>query len=122
MSCPVCVKEPGSHSLREIRPDVFYTCPAEASKYNDYDGIMTHYRSVLGPVRNPWTWVFDCKGFGLKHLTEVRIATGVAQFVSSHPSLKDIVVVNPSWVVPITLGIVRPFLRKNIRIKTSDTY
>lgn len=116
MSCPVCVKEPGSHSLREIRPGVFYTCPAEASRYNDHDGIMTHYQSVLGSVRDPWTWIFDCKGFGLKHLAEVNIALSVARFVSQHPTLKEIVVVNPSWVVPIALGVVKPFLSKNIRI------
>ena len=124
--CPVCAEAPGSHSLREIGMEegcvVFYTCPAEASKYNDRDGIMAHYENTLESrvgTDTPWIWVFDCKGFTLKHLIEVNIATGVASLINTRfeNNLNKIIILNSYWIVPIVLHIVKPFIGKSLRGK-----
>jgi len=126
-TCRTCAEEPGSHSLRELMVDqdgtvVFYTCPAEASKYNDQKGIMEHYEGTLSDRvgdGTPWIWAFDPKGFSLKHLVEVGIATGIASLINDKFSknLRHVMILNPSWVVNIVLTIVRPFISEELRNK-----
>lgn len=129
-TCPVCATTPGSHSLREIGMEegcvVFYTCPAEASKYNDYPGILAHYENTLESrvgSDKPWIWVFDCSGFTLKHLVEVNVATGVASLINDkfEKNLQKIVIVNAYWIVHVVLRIVGPFISKSLREKIKFT-
>ena len=114
--CPVCVRDPTSHSLKQVIPGVFYTKPAEATKYWDKDGIIEHYDGVLGAHEGSWKWIFDADGFSMKHMFEVDVAIGIARLITQKYSthLQEIQIINPSWVVTMTLHIVRPFLSKRV--------
>jgi NAD-dependent dihydropyrimidine dehydrogenase PreA subunit len=53
--CKICEENPGSHSFKEIKvydnTSIMYTCPADAKKYNDKEGILLHYRNVLDRLK-----------------------------------------------------------------------
>jgi len=113
-TCPVCALDPTSHSLRRIGETengaaIFYTKPAEATKYWDRKGIRDHYDGTLGQIKSDWIWVFDAKGFSARHLFEVGVAQDITTLVATKYSrtLKEIRVVNSSWVVQAALHIVR---------------
>jgi hypothetical protein len=114
--CPVCSRDPTSHSFRQIAPGIFYTKPAEATKYWDKDGILKHYDGVLAEHQGPWSWVFDADGFSMKHILEMDVAIGIARLITDKYSthLEKIQIVNPTWIVTLTLHIVRPFLSKRV--------
>lgn len=114
--CPVCARDPTSHSLKHTAPGVFYTKPAEATKYWDVDGILEHYDGVLGAHEGAWTWIFDAEGFSMKHLFEIDVAVGIARLITQKYSthLQGIQIINPSWIINMTLHIVRPFLSKRV--------
>ena len=118
--CPLCAQDPTSHSFREVSPGVFYTKPAEASRYWDRESIVAHYDGMLSKHKGSWTWIFDAEGFSLRHLIEVDVAIGVAKLVMKYSeTLEQIQVVNSSWIVGVALHIVRPFLGSSViqRIK-----
>lgn len=114
--CAVCARDPTSHSLKQVTHGVFYTKPAEATKYWDKDGIIEHYDGVLGDHKGSWKWIFDAEGFSMKHMFEVDVAIGIARLITQKYStnLQEIQVINPSWIVTMTLHIVRPFLSKRV--------
>ena len=116
--CPICIKEPNSHSFRKISNNTFYTCPAQASKYNDTEGILNHYRLYLekhGP--NPWIWIFDSKGFELKHMLDLKTAYGIVSLLNEKYGnhLQKIIIINPTWHIHSILDIISPFLNKEIQ-------
>lgn len=120
--CPVCAEDPKSHSFHKLHEDegmmFFYTCPAKATKYADRDGILAHYDGVLREKGDkPWTWIFDCDGFELKHTLEVSLAIDMARLISeTHGnSLVQICVINPTWYVSIIVNVIWPFLSRHIR-------
>jgi len=120
--CPVCAAEPWSHSFEKL-PDrhcfsVFYSCPSKASKYYDTPGILAHYEGMLDAnYDKPWWWVFDCTDFGVKHLSSVNVAIGLAQLITKKyaHSLKKVLIVHPTWYIRGILNIVWPFLTKEVR-------
>lgn len=119
--CKICAKEPGSHSFtylcRTQKPDlfeyVFYTCIGDAKKYNDADGIITHYSGLLNKM-NPdkWIWVFNCDGFGLKHYTEINTITKLAHLIKSFGRVEAIYLVNAPGLLNLVLKMVQPILDK----------
>lgn len=116
--CPICIKEPNSHSFHKISNNTFYTCPSQASKYDDTDGILMHYKLFLenhGP--NPWIWIFDSKGFELKHMMELQTAYGIVSLLNEKygKHLIKIIIINPTWHIHSILTIVLPFLNKDIQ-------
>lgn len=121
--CPICKLDPTSHSLRKIketsRTVTFYTCPAQASKYNDIEGILQHYYGVLSeiPPHKQWNWVFDGHGFTLSHAMEITLASKMANLIMNHFShnLRKIQIIRPTTFISITLNIVLPFLSQHIR-------
>lgn len=121
--CPICKEDPTSHSLRLAREThdcvYFYTCPAQASKYNDTEGILRHYRGVLSeiPREKEWVWIFDAQGFGMKHAIEYTLARRMATLVTNEfgDTLRKIYIVNPTTIVNITINVVWPFLSEQIR-------
>lgn len=117
--CSICIKEPNSHSFHKISNNTFYTCPAQASKYNDTQGILNHYRLYLeNHMPNPWIWIFDCKGFELKHIMELQTAYGIISLLNEKYGnhLQKITIINPTWHIHSLLAIVKPFL--NIEIQS----
>lgn len=121
--CPICRDDPTSHSLRKTRETsdcvYYYTCPAQASKYNDVEGIMNHYRGVLSeiPSDKEWVWVFDASGFGMKHAMEFTLARRMATLITEEfgHSLRKIYVVRPTTFISITMNVVWPFLTTRIQ-------
>ena len=116
--CHICTKEPNSHSFSKISEHNFYTCPAQASKYNDTQGILNHYRLHLEKHgQNPWIWIFDCKGFELKHMLELQTAYGIVSLLNEKygTHLKKIIVINQTWHIHSILTIIMPFLNKEIQ-------
>jgi hypothetical protein len=123
-TCPICEKEPGSHSFLELSCDnatgsrIFYTCPATATKYDDYDGIMLHYDGMLSQNGDaPWIWIFDSKGFSTKHLLEIRVGIGLAKLISTKYShnLKKICIINANKYVFIAHNVVQHFLPQKVK-------
>jgi len=120
--CPICKADPTSHSLAKISEtdDVvyYYTCPAKASKYNDRDGIMSHYDGELSAKgAKSWIWIFDCTGFDMRHATEIRLAIDMATLITqSHgDSLVKVCVINPTMFIHIIVNAIWPFLSAHIR-------
>jgi hypothetical protein len=121
MECPVCAKDPTSHSLKRLDDEeetvVMYTKPAEATRYWDRDGILFHYDNYLSQIQGDWIWIFDADGFSIKHIMEIGVATGLAQLISSKYSerLQKIIIKNPTPIVELAVVVVRPFLNKKMR-------
>ena len=116
--CPVCLLDPSSHSFRKVSEQEFYTCPAEASKYWDTEGILQHYTILLdNHGLTPWVWIFDCSGLEIKHMTELSTAYGIATLLNEKygTHLKKIMVKNPTWHIHAIISILWPFLNDHIR-------
>jgi hypothetical protein len=120
--CPVCKADPTSHSLAKLTEtdDIvyYYTCPAKASKYNDRDGILSHYDGELKHKgAKPWVWIFDCAGFDMRHAMEIRLAIDMATLISrTHgDSLIKVYVINPTIFIHIIVNAIWPFLSNHIR-------
>lgn len=66
--------------------------------------------------RKKWRWIFDSKGFGLKHALEVRIGIGIAKLITKKYShnLESIVIKNPNWYIKSMYIAVAPFLTKEV--------
>ena len=120
--CKICELEPNSHSFKKIREEdnisVFYTCPAKATKHNDHDGIISHYKGIMDEHGDkPWIWIFDSIDFTIKHAMEIKIATSLAKLINDNYSknLKKLVILNPTWHIRATLKIVSPFLSDHVK-------
>ena len=119
--CKTCHEDSTSHSfskLCEIKGvSMFYTKPADATKYTDREGILAHYDNMMKHNGDkPWTWIFDSDGFGMKHALEVRTGIEIAQLISSKYSnnLQKIIVKNPTWYVKLMYTFVSPFLSTRV--------
>jgi hypothetical protein len=114
--CNTCLDDPTSHSLQNIGTfdniTYYYTCPANATKYYDTEGIIEHYDGVLSENTNKWVWIFDSQGFNIKHLLEINVGIQLAELITrkfSH-NLDNIIIINPSWHVKVILHLLNPFL------------
>jgi len=125
--CSICLSDPGSHSFANIGErdgvTMFYSCPAKATRYTDTTGILAHYDGMLEHIDGrSWQWLFDAEGFEMKHALQVGTAVGIAQLIRDKyaASLKEIVIINPTWHVRAILRVVTSFLsaetQKCIRI------
>jgi hypothetical protein len=119
--CKACHEDSTSHSfskLCEIKGvSIFYTKPANATKYTDTEGILAHYDNMLKYNGDkPWTWIFDSEGFGMKHALEVRTGIGIAKLITSKYSknLQKIIVKNPTWHIKLMYTFVSPFLSAKV--------
>lgn len=104
--CKICDEEPNSHSFNYygITNDniyIYYTCPAEATKYWDTNGILEHYTEVLEQNNNhKWIWLFNAKGFTTKHSLEMTTAMGILKIIAEHnDSLCEIRIVNANMYI-----------------------
>ncbi len=119
--CRICDEEPGSHSFEfygKSSNDVYmyYTCPADATKYWDTVGILNHYEEVLEKNNNKkWSWLFDGRDFSVKHSMEISTAIGIIKILSRYDdSLCQIQVVNANALIKGFYSVIYPFLSQEI--------
>lgn len=120
--CKICKYEPKSHSFENLGKvngiTYLYTCPAKAIKYYDHDGILNHYDGILNDLNGKrWCWIFDARGFSLKHYLEIKTAIDLAKLISNHygESLVTIYIYKPSWHLKLTLNMVWGVLSQHLR-------
>jgi hypothetical protein len=97
---------------------VFYTCPAEAIKYDDTEGILSHYDTLLALQHpNPWIWIFSSQGFTMKHSLEIRTGIELTKLISEKyaSSLQKLIVIHPTWYIRIMFNIIRPFMSEKLK-------
>ena len=119
--CKACHEDSTSHSFSKLYEvggvSIFYTKPADATKYTDTEGILAHYDNMLRHNGDkPWRWIFDSDGFGMKHALEVRTGIGIAKLITSKYSknLQKIIVKNPTWHIKLMYTFVSPFLSTKV--------
>ena len=123
--CPICAIDASSHSFDFLYcvdgVNVFYTCPANAIKYNDKDGILLHFKLALDHYKcadTYWKWIFDFRGFELKHLIEINMAIGIAGIIHSYSNyLTQIQIINTNGYTYSMMQLVTPFLNESIKDK-----
>ena len=128
--CEICAREPYSHSFRPIHDTsnvcVFYTCIANAKKYDDEDGIVQHYDAYLNAFDKEWIWLLDCKGLSAKHLVCHKVGIRLCELLYGdrgyEKRLKKIVIVNPDIYVRMLYTIMWPFLTENTNDKVIFDY
>ena len=121
--CAICEIDPYNHSLKKIgvkeNTYIYYTCPSQAKMYNDTEGILNHYDGVLSeiPEDKDWIWIFDSLDFNFKHYIQIDIGIGLSKLITNKFSdnLKKIIIINPTFYISLTYGIVRIFLSERIR-------
>ena len=124
--CVICDEEPGSHSF-EFRGktdnsiNLYYTCPAKATKYWDTKGILAHYEEVLEQNNHePWIWMFDGQNFGFKHSLEIATAIGLISILKKHnDSLQNIHIIHPTIYIKAMYTVIKPFLSSELIQKIS---
>lgn len=119
--CKICEENPGSHSFKEIKvydnTSIMYTCPADAKRYNDKEGILVHYRNVLDRLKGrKWIWIFDGIDFGMKQAMEIKMAIELAMMISNEYSenLLKIFIINETWHIKIVYNTLLPFLTDRV--------
>jgi len=121
--CKICEDDPTSHSFKSVgvynNITYYYTCPSEATKYYDTEGILNHYDSLLSINKNKWAWIFDCKGFSTKHLLEIKVGIELAKLITNKysNSLEQIVVINKNIYINTIIALIYPFLNDTIKNK-----
>jgi hypothetical protein len=121
--CPICAIDASSHSFELLSRDnginVFYTCPAKATKYNDRDGILAHFKNVLDHYKdNYWKLIFDFQGVEFKHMMEINIAIGLGKLINDYSTyLTEIQIINTNSYTYTMLRIVMPFLNTDVKNK-----
>jgi len=118
--CEKCLKDPQAHSFQLLKGDsyecYYYTCPANATHYDDAEGIINHMRIELNKINKPWIWIFDCQDYGLKHLAAANVGFKIANFLNSDESigLEKIIVINESTTSKIMFNTFWYLLDKKI--------
>ena len=119
--CIICDQDPGSHSFEFYGKtnegiNMYYTCPANATRYWDTEGILNHYTEVLEQNNNnKWIWIFDSQGFDVKHSLEIETAIGIIKILSQYDnSLYQIQIVNANVLIKTFYTLIYPFLSTNI--------
>ena len=118
--CIICCKDPNAHSFYKLATQqeiqIYYSCPAQATHYNDVKGITHHIREILvekGDAK--WIYVFDGKDFGWKHMIELNVAKGVLDIlIEQYDTLQEIQIINASSYVEVLMNMLKPILPTTI--------
>jgi len=102
--CPKCAADPTSHSFKKISEKggivTFYSHPAKAKLYDDFDGITSHVDNMMASIGNkPWNCIVDGDGFDLKHAAEIKLGNALFKIMLSKyaPTFQGMRVINPTW-------------------------
>lgn len=120
--CVICANDISAHSFRRIHwlnPDVqlFYSCPAESTRYFDREGVIRHFDLELANLHNsPWVWVIDFRDFTLNHAKEVRSIMDISHLVLyKYPGLlQKILAIHVNPVVKYLIGVFSAILPSSI--------
>lgn len=120
--CWICGIEKNAHSLQVLEQldgvDYLYTCPAKAVRYDDREGILSHYRGVLEELKGKWIWIFDATGFGAKHYLQLRLARDLARLVDEYgDELLEIRIYGANRFLNLTYSGLKEFMSERIREK-----
>ena len=123
--CRTCYLDNTSHSCYIIKHETdvdieyVYTCPSEATKIDDAEGVVIHYDNILSSIKNKWIYVCDCENFGLKHALAINTATSTIKLINNKYShnLIRINIINSNSFIHITLKVVWPFLNDELKKK-----
>lgn len=125
MVCEACLKDPKTHSFFKVGQtldgkNIFYTCPAKSKEYGHAPNIVKHYKAHLdetGPY--PWIWIFDCNGFGIKHMSSLEVGKALAKLIDEEYSetLHAIYIVNEAWQIKALIDIIWGLIKKTTRQK-----
>ena len=123
--CIICYNDPTSHSCHILdnplnNSKIIYTCPSRATKYDDTEGTIAHYKKVLELLGNDdWEYMCDCTEFSLKHALCVKTAISIVKLIVEkyYKNLKKISFVNSNNFIYITLKIILPFLSDELKSK-----
>jgi CRAL/TRIO domain len=128
--CPICHLDPTSHSFHTINSEnpnvnLFYSCPAKATKYFESPGVINHFRQYLEEnSHHPWAYILDCEGFTLRHATQIHMSIVLADMIQNTygKSLKKVWIINSSWPIKIVLNTILTILSDDLKmlIETSD--
>ena len=122
-TCEKCFYDPRSHSFHLLTENEFekyyYTCPASAKEYDDAEGIIKHMCLELKNLNKHWIWIFDCAGFGLKHLYARQVGYKIVEFLNSTESfnLKNLIIINQNMTSKIMINTFWYLLDKNVTDK-----
>jgi hypothetical protein len=125
--CPMCAKEPTSHSLTKVREmdgnAVYYTSPAKASSL-EREGVLKHYDLVLGQNNMPWIWIFDCKDYPISHALDIQTAIELAKLINEkyEKTLIKVIIINSNTLIWGVIKTLSFFVSKefNDKIHVSD--
>jgi len=128
--CPICHLDPTSHSFHMIKSEnpninLFYSCPAKATKYFESPGVIDHFRQHLEQNNHhPWAYILDCKGFTMRHATQIGTSIALVDMIQKTygKSLKKVWIINYSWAIKIVLNAMWAVLSDDLKmlIETSD--
>jgi len=105
--------------------NLFYSCPAKATKYFESQGVIDHFRQYLEKNNHhPWAYILDCEGFTLSHATQIHTLMALADMIQNKygKSLKKAWIINSSWPIKIILNAIWAVLSDDLKmiIETSD--
>ncbi len=92
--------EPDAHSFHIISinhdNDYYYTCPAEARRYSDAEGLDDFIRFKLQNNVKPWIWIINSASFGFTHMKRVTVMKTILRLLQDTiaRNLKQIIIVN----------------------------
>lgn len=128
--CHICQLDPSSHSFNKIHSEnsninLFYSCPAKATKYFESPGVIDHFKKHLEQNNHhPWAYILDCEGFTLRHATQIPTSMALADMIQKTygKSLKKVWIINHSWSIKIVLNAMLLVLSDDLKmlIETSD--
>lgn len=127
--CEICSKEPYSHSFKLLNTEyvyIYYTNIANAKKYNDVNGIISHYNLYLSklPCDKKWVYIVDCHELSAKHLVCFEVAMTLCKLINDkyNQSLIKIVILNPNMYIHMIYNMIWAFLTKEMADKVIYDY
>tara|TARA_Y100000816_G_scaffold281295_1_gene255664 strand:+ start:434 stop:883 length:450 start_codon:yes stop_codon:yes gene_type:complete len=123
--CKLCDKDSTSHSFYKIasegKKSLYYSCPSEATSW-DKEPIVAHFREVLDskPREGAWVWIFDGKGFGLRHSLHVSTSLAIMRLITEYcDTLDEIRIVNSTRYVKAIFNTIVPLMNPKLKNKIS---
>jgi len=118
--CKTCFINPLNHSCEIYKENnIFniYTCPGKSIKYDDSEGIIKHFSTVINTVENhDWMITVDCYDFSYKHAMQIYTAIELIKIIlQKNKYLKKINIINSNTFIYITINACLYLLNDNMK-------